>query len=44
MVEIFLFPVVVLKYLIAIGFWGLIGYIIFDAIANLINIINNRGP
>ena len=44
MVEIFLFPVVVLKYLIAIGFWGLIVYFIYDAIANLIDIIKNRGP
>ena len=44
MIEIFLLPVIILKYLIAIGFWGLMGYFIYDAIANLINIIKNRGP
>ena len=34
MVEIFLFPVVILKYLIAAGIWFLIGYIIYDTITN----------
>ena len=41
---LFLLPVIILKYLIAIGFWGLIVYFIYDAIANLIDIIKNRCP
>ena len=32
MVEIFLLPVIILKYLMAAGFWFLIGYLIYDFI------------
>jgi hypothetical protein len=37
MVEIFLLPVIILKYLMAAGFWILIGYLIFDFIRELKN-------
>jgi len=32
MVEIFLLPVIILKYALAAGFWGLLVYIIYDFI------------
>ena len=32
MVEIFLLPVIILKYLMAAGFWILVGYLIYDFI------------
>ena len=35
MVEIFLLPVMILSYLLAAGFWILIGYLIFDFIRTL---------
>ena len=34
MVEIFLLPVTILKYLIAAGIWTAIGYAIYEAINN----------
>jgi|TARA_B110000263_G_C15147390_1_gene436190 hypothetical protein len=35
MVEIFLLPVIILKYLIAAGFWIFIGYLLYDFIRTL---------
>ena len=35
MVEIFLLPVIILKYLIATMFWMSIGYLLFDFIRTL---------
>ena len=32
MIEIFLLPVIILKYIMAAGFWVLLGYIIYDFI------------
>ena len=32
MIEIFLLPVIILKYIMAAGFWVLIGYLIYDFI------------